>query len=96
MGTLTTFDAICDSFIANSASILTYLDLNNITMNSATKAVESFDKKVNRFEYNPKDFLDSIESEMAVCASDIIRYIEKRFAIYDFLEKDLITQTSHP
>lgn len=90
MGTLTTFDAICDSFIANSASILTYLDLNNITMNSATKAVESFDKKVNRFEYNPKDFLDSIESEMAVCASDIIRYIEKRFAIYDFLEKDLI------
>lgn len=90
MGTLTTFDAICDLFIANASSILTYLNLNSITMNSAAKAVESFDKKVDRFEYNPKDFLDSIESEMAVCASDIISYIEKRFAIYDLLENDLL------
>ena len=90
MGVLTTFDTICDLFIANSDSILTYLDLNNLTMNSAAKAVESFDKKVDRFEYDPKNFLDSIESEMEKCASDLIRYIENHFAIYDLLENDLI------
>lgn len=89
MSTFTTLDAICDLFIANTDSILTYLNLNSIAMNSAEKAVESFDKKVDGFEYNPKDFLDSIESEMAVCASDIISYIESHFAIYDFLESDL-------
>ena len=89
MSTLTTLDAICDLFIANSDSILTYLDLNNITMNGAAKAVESFDEKVDRFEYDPKKLLDSIESEMAICASDLISYIESHFAIYDFLESDL-------
>ena len=90
MGTLTTFDMLCDLFIANASSILTYLDLNSITTNGATKAVELFDKKFDRFESDPKDFLDSIESEMAACASDIISYIERRFAIYDLLENDLI------
>lgn len=71
MSALTTLDAICDLFIVNSDSILTYLKLNDITMNSATKVIESFDKRVNGFEYNPKNFLDSIESEMAICASDL-------------------------
>ena len=59
-------------------------------MNSATKAIESFDKRVNGFEYNPKNFLDSIESEMAICASDLNRYIESRFAMYDLLDNDLV------
>ena len=90
MGTFTTLNAICDFFIANASSILTYLDLNSITMNSAAKAVELFDEKVNRYEYNPKNFLDSIESEMEICASALIRYIESRFAIYDLLENDLV------
>ena len=90
MSALTTLDAICDLFIVNSDSILTYLKLNDITMNSATKAIESFDKRVNGFEYNPKNFLDSIESEMAICASDLNRYIESRFAMYDLLDNDLV------
>lgn len=90
MGTLTTFDMICDLFVADAESILTYLDLNNITTNSATRAIELFDDKIKSFEYNPKSFLDSIESEMEKCASDLIRYIENRFAIYDLLENDLI------
>ena len=89
MGTLTAFDAICDLFIANTNSILTYLELNNITMNCAARAIESFDKKVDRFEYDPKNFLDSIESEMEACALDLISYIERRFAIYDLLANDL-------
>ena len=90
MSALTTLDAICDLFIVNSDSILTYLKLNDITMNSATKVIESFDKRVNGFEYNPKNFLDSIESEMAICASDLNRYIESRFAMYDLLDNDLV------
>lgn len=89
MSTLTTLDAICDLFIANSNSILTYLDLNNITMSSAAKAIESFDKN-NSFEYDPKKLLDSIEREMEIGASDLIAYIESRFAIYDLLATDLI------
>ena len=90
MGTLTTFDMLCDLFISNASSISTFLDLNSITTNGATKAVELFDKKFDRFESDPKDFVDSIESEMTACASDIISYIERRFAVYDLLENDLI------
>ena len=89
MSAPTTFDAICDLFISNISSISTYLDLNNITINSAEKAIEMFDEKVDRFEYDPKDFLNSIESEMETGALALIAYIERRFAIYDLLVSDL-------
>ena len=89
MSTHTALDAICDLFIANAASISTYLDLNNITMNHSAKAIELFDIKFKGVEYDPKVFLDSIESEMERAASDLIGYIERHFAIYDLLESDL-------
>lgn len=90
MSIYTTLDAICDVFLANTDSIVTYLNLNSISMTGAARAVELFDEKVNSFEYNPKILLDNIEGEMKKGASDLISYIERRFAIYDLLENDLI------
>lgn len=90
MSTFIALDTICDAFIGKTDSIMTYLNLNSIAMNSAEKAVEMFDEKVNRLEHDPKKFLDSIEYEMTACASDLVSYIENRFEIYDLLEKDLI------
>lgn len=90
VSTFIALDTLCDAFIGKADSIMTYLNLNRITMNSAEKTVEMFDEKVDRLEHDPKKFLDSIEYEMAACASDLVRYIENRFEIYDLLEKDLI------